>query len=112
MVDHGEFGKRFHSDEGTKRNRKKRLPNKPNNITSKIFHLPQTYANVNETEEEESDENENNAQNVNYRGRRVKVMSLSQLSQLINKQIFSDDFDRSSFNTEISKRQKQRACGT
>ena len=38
-------------------------------------------------------------------------MSLSQLSQLINKQVFSDDFDKSSYKTELSRRYKQKAVG-
>ena len=38
-------------------------------------------------------------------------MSLGHLSQLINKQIFSDDFDKSSFKTELSRRYKGRVGG-
>ena len=38
-------------------------------------------------------------------------MSLGHLSQLINKQIYSDDFDKSSYRTELSRRYKQRVGG-
>ena len=34
-------------------------------------------------------------------------MSLGHLSMLINKKIFSDDFDKNSFNTDMSKRYKK-----
>lgn len=40
-------------------------------------------------------------------------MSLGHLSMLINKKIFSDDFDKNSFNTDMSKRYKKgRGMGT
>ena len=38
-------------------------------------------------------------------------MSLGHLSQIINKQIYSDDFDRSSYRTELSRRYKSRPGG-
>ena len=78
-------------------------------IKSKIFNLPSAY--VSETEEEE-DSNESDGLNSNKGNRRhLKVMSLAHLSQLINKQIFSDDFDQNSFKTELSRRYKNRVGG-
>ena len=82
-----------------------------NQITSKIFNLPSAY--VSKTEEEEDSNESDNAPSHNRRGnkRQVKVMSLGHLSQLINKQIYSDDFDKESFKTELSKRYKRRIGG-
>ena len=73
---------------------------------------------MSETEEEE-DSNESDNTGLNYVNNRagcrnkrsLKVMSLGHLSQLINKQIFSDDFDKSSFKTELSRRYKGRVGG-
>jgi TolB-like protein len=78
-------------------------------MTSKIFNLPSAY--VSETEEEE-DSNESDERTSNWGNKRqLKVLSLAHLSQMINKQIFSDDFDHKSFKTELSRRYKNRVGG-
>ncbi len=66
-----------------------------------------------ETEEEDSNESEDYAASYQRLGQRkqLKVMSLGHLSRLINKQIFSDDFDKSSFKTEQKRRYKGRVGG-
>lgn len=68
---------------------------------------------MSETEEEEDSNESDNPPARNRRGnkRLLKVMSLGRLSQLINKQIYSDDFDKKSFKTEMSKRYKRRVGG-
>lgn len=68
---------------------------------------------MSETEDEEDSNESNNYTNGNRQrnGGTVKVMSLGHLSSLINKQIFSDDFDKSSFKTELSRRYKGRVGG-
>ena len=77
--------------------------------------MPSAY--VSETEEEEdissgSDDGRGPGSHYHPRnGRPLKVMSLGHLSQLINKQIFSDDFDKSSYKTELSRRYKGRVGG-
>lgn len=115
IVDYNEFGqtgKRYKSEEGlSKRKQKQRLQERAK-FTSKIFNLPSAY--VSETEEEEDSNESDNGLNSNNRSRNkrsLKVMSLGHLSQLINKQIFSDDFDKSSFKTELSRRYKGRVGG-
>ena len=115
IVDYNEFGqtgKRYKSEEGlSKRKQKQRLQERAK-FTSKIFNLPSAY--VSETEEEEDSHESDNGLNSNNRSRNkrsLKVMSLGHLSQLINKQIFSDDFDKSSFKTELSRRYKGRVGG-
>ena len=65
-------GKRYRSEEGLSRRKETRRHPRPNQMKSKIFHLPSAY--VSETEEEESDESDK----VN-KGR-IKVMSLRELS--------------------------------
>lgn len=65
---------------------------------------------VSETEEElYSDEDEKRAK-LN-KSKKIKVFSLGYFSQLMNKKIYSDDFDMSSDN-KIRKQQKQNAAGS
>ena len=73
--------------------------------------MPSAY--VSETEEEEDSNESDNYTTGNRRRNKgaLKVVSLGHLSALINKQIFSDDFDKSSFKTELSRRYKGRVGG-
>ena len=73
--------------------------------------MPSAY--VSETEEEEDSNESDNYTGGNRRRNRgtLKVVSLGHLSSLINKQIFSDDFDKRSFKTELSRRYKGRVGG-
>lgn len=111
-MDYNEFGcsgKRYRSEEGLSKRKQKRLQQRTQ-ITSKIFNLPSAY--VSETEgEEDSNDTDNSATKQKRNKRALKVMSLGHLSQLINKQIFSDDFDKESYRTELSRRYKGRVGG-
>lgn len=94
MRDYNEFGpdqKRYRSDERGKRRQKLtrgrfgRIPH--------VLTLPS--ANVTETEEEDNSQSSSEQQPPrNGRRQKKKVISLAHFSQLINKRIFSDDFDR------------------
>ena len=66
-------------------------------MVPKIFNLPSQY--VSETEEEDlKSDSSGGKPNNNNKKTKLKVMSLGHLSQLINKKIFSDDFDKVSFD--------------
>ena len=65
---------------------------------------------MSETEEEESKSSEEGKETTKKPTNNRKkpfVMSLGHLSALINKKIFSDDFDKNSFNTDMSTRYKK-----
>ena len=65
---------------------------------------------MSETEDEESQSSEEGKQkNKNHTNSKKKpfVMSLGHLSMLINKKIFSDDFDKKSFATDVGTRYKK-----
>jgi hypothetical protein len=51
---------------------------------------------VSETDEEDSASSNELERYNNIRKRKIKVISLAHYSQLINKRIFSDDFDKES----------------
>ena len=107
----GQTGKRYRSEEGRNHGNQQRLQQRTQ-ITSKIFNLPSAY--VSETEDEEdSNESDDCPPSHQRRSNRrlTKVVSLGRLSMLMNKQIFSDDFDKSSFKTELSRRYKVRFGG-
>ena len=117
MRDYNEFGggKRYRSEEGlSKKKQINRRPTRAIDITSKIFNLPSAY--VSETEEEESkssEEDRNSRQATEKRKRGKVIMSLGHLSMLINKKIFTDDFDKNSFSGDMKQRYKKgKGMGT
>ena len=58
--------------------------------------------------EEESQSSDSQRRNK----KKVKIMTLGHLSSLINKKIFSDDFDRSSFFTDNTWRKGRLKIGS
>ena len=111
--------KRFKSDDRGKRRRAPGLRGQTNRFIPQILTLPSTY--VSETDEEDSNSSgelnhlnnpnstkwlkggstanlfiNSNARNTNNRQKKAKVLTLAHLSQIINKRIFSDDFDKES----------------
>lgn len=94
MMDHNEFGKqgnRHRSLDGVRK--KKQL------VIKKYDYTQSQY--VSETEEElYSDEDDKNK-------KKIKVFSLGYFSQLMNKKIYSDDFDMSSDQLILKRKKKQ-----
>ena len=114
MRDYNEFGggKRYRSEERAKKKLSRR-PLRGVEITSKIFNLPSAYVSETEDEESKSSEEGKNQRVSTDKQKKLKVMSLAHLSTLINKKIFSDDFDKNSFSADMSKRYKKgRGLGT
>lgn len=64
---------------------------------------------MSETEEESASSDDKNHRN---KGNKVKIMTLGHLSNLLNKKIFSDDFDRSSSFMSNHSRRKDRLMTT
>ena len=109
MRDYNEFGggKRYKSEEGLSKKKASRRHFRAAQITSKIFNLPSAYVSENEEESQSSEEGkQTNQTNTNSR-KKPFVMSLGHLSKLINKKIFSDDFDKKSFATDVGTRYKK-----
>jgi hypothetical protein len=102
MMDHNEFGRqgnRHRSLDGAKKT--KQLA-----AIKKYDYTQSQY--VSETEEElYSDEDDKRNKNK----KKIKVFSLGYFSQLMNKKIYSDDFDMSS-DQIIRKKQKQQNAGS
>lgn len=93
MRDYNEFnhgGKRYKSEEKINRNKAHRQ--------NASLH-PVTY--VSETEEEDLHSDDDKA--FGSRPKKLKVMTLAHLSSILNKKLFSDDFDRSSQNADHSQ---------
>lgn len=101
--DRNEFGyggKRYRSEEDLSRRRGSNHSHRErheNRINPKILALPSNY--VSETEEEQSESS------GDEKGKRKKrtVMSLGHLSKLLNKMIYSDDFERDSAGEQRRK---------
>lgn len=120
--DYNEFGssghKRYKSDDRGKRRRTYGLRGQANRFVPQILTLPSTY--VSETDEEESGCSNSSNELARYDRRYEQqknsarqVMSLAHFSQLINKRIFSDDFDRASSDKSATQRgHKPRFGGT
>lgn len=107
MRDHNEFnkrGKRFRSEEGKKKHGYHRKPQQED-ITSQIYALPSAYVSENEEESQSSD-------SQHHQKKKIKIMTLAHLSSLINKKIFSDDFDRSSQLTDNTWRKARFRMGS
>lgn len=104
MRDHNEFGKRgkrFRSEEGLKKRHGYTRKPIQQDITSEIYSIPWAY--VSETEEESA-----SSDSCRRNKKKVKIMTLGHLSNLLNKKIFSDDFDKSSSFFSNHSRRKNR----
>jgi hypothetical protein len=86
MRDYNEFnhGKRYKSEERINRNKAHR----PNAQLHTV-----TY--VSETEEEDLHSDDDKA-GGGHRPKKLKIMTLAHLSSILNKKLFSDDFDKNS----------------
>ncbi|CDW77419.1 UNKNOWN [Stylonychia lemnae] len=103
MMDHNEFGRqggRHRSFDGVKRRR---------HLTVKNYQYNQSQY-VSETEEEQYSD-DSDKRNKKKSGRGIKIFSLGYFSQLMNKKIYSDDFDMSS-EFKLLRRNKKNNRGS
>ena len=106
MRDYNEFGKdqkRYRSDD---RGKRKKNPRQRIERIPQILTLPSTY--VTETEDEDDSQS---SKEENKKNGKKKFITLAHFSQLINKRIFSDDFDKN-LSDNNSNKQKKRFGGS